>query len=372
MSIMDSQRLLDLMTRKIGKIASDEEIRELDALMSGSPEYAYLYEVIISLTCKPYHLEKNIPQDELIANGWHHLKDKMGGGLNSIPGKNLNERKNKPLRIFRLSMQRIAAAGIILISFCAGLFFYKSFRRQVVDNKIVATVPKVLNTPNGKITKLTLSDGTKVWLNMGSHLEYPEVFGKTSREVTIEGEAFFDVAKDAHAPFLVHAGHLTVHVLGTSFNVKAYPEDKDIETTLISGRVKVRLNDEPDKEITLFPYEKLTVVKRVLEKEMTAQTRSVSNELRYKVQALPASTDSVFAETAWINNKLIISNQSFDHVAKLLERKYDVQFYFKGKNWSEERLSGVFEKEDIRQVLEILKMTTQFSFKIEGNSVYIF
>jgi ferric-dicitrate binding protein FerR (iron transport regulator) len=215
-----------------------------------------------------------------------------------------------------------------------------------------------------------------VRLNAGSKLTYPAVFSGSRRDVILEGEAFFEVARDKKAPFSVHAGKITVGVLGTSFNVKAYQEDRDIETTLISGKVQVILDNEPEKPILLSPHEKLTIVnlQEAVEpgvgKRAAPAARSF-NALRYQVQTLPRDSGNNFVETAWLSNRLVINNESFETVAHMLERKYSVTIRFKDENLLREHVSGVFEKEGIDQVLDILQMTTGFSYRMEGKTIYL-
>jgi len=367
---MESERIFELMTRQIGRLATDDDMQELSALLSKNPDYAYLNEILVSLQAMPCHFEKNIPRDELVHHGWQFLKAKLIEESDEEI-KTVGERNR--VRFGRLVSFRKQwmAAVIIFILFAGGSVYYFGPSRVSLERQAVVK-SKIADTHFGATAELVLADGTNVWLNAGSRLIYPDVFSKTNREVTLIGEAFFEVTKDADAPFLVHAGGLTVRVLGTRFNVKAYREDEEIETTLISGKVQVVLNDDPGKEITLSPYEKLTFVNQVTVNTAANSMRPIRNELRYKVQALPVNAGNILEETAWLDRKLIISNESFDGVARLLERKYDVHFYFEGEKWKRERMSGVFEKENIQQVLDILKMTTRFNYRLEGNSIYIF
>ena len=215
-----------------------------------------------------------------------------------------------------------------------------------------------------------MSDGSQVWLNAGSKLTYPEKFSGTQREVTLEGEGFFEVTKNPQLPFLVHAGKVTVRVLGTRFNVKAYSEDPNIETTLISGKVQVILDDDPEKEIVLSPNEKLTVSNTRNSKAVS--TDQSNNELKFKLQSLPVASNINIPETAWLSNKLIFNNESLDNVARMLERKYAVHINFQKEELKDEYVTGVFEKENIQQALDVLKMTTHFNYSIEGENVIIF
>jgi transmembrane sensor len=364
---MVKSRIIELMAKKIGQCASQDEMDELISLLSEYPDYAHLYEIVLALKGSKDHFEPDVPKDELINHGWQHLADKLNKetSFNDVPdgiGK-----KGLFRTMFASNVSRIAAAAVILLV-GSGIVYH-----EIYASKNHSSSDKIENVHFGGTSKLTLADGSQVWLNAGSILLYPEKFSGTQREVTLEGEGFFEVTKNAQIPFLVHAGKITVKVLGTKFNVKAYREDPDIETTLISGKVQVMLNDDPEKEIILAPHEKLTVTNTQKTKDtITAKIQQVNNELKYQVQTLPAATNNSFAEIAWLNNKLVFSNESFDNVARMLERKYDVHFYFKNSRLKEEHVTGIFEKEDIRQTLDVLKMTTHFNYNIEGNDIRLF
>ncbi|WP_431217995.1 FecR family protein [Puia sp. P3] len=160
---------------------------------------------------------------------------------------------------------------------------------------------------------------------------------------------------------------MTVRVLGTRFDVKAYREDEKVSATLISGKIQVIMNDDPEKKILLSPHEKLTVVKG----EVKGGT-IVENELRYQVQLLPqADRTETVAETAWMDNKMVFNNETFEDVAVQLERRYAVRVEFGDDGLKHEHVSGVFEKETLQQALDILKMTTKFNYQIDSNMVRI-
>jgi transmembrane sensor len=239
------------------------------------------------------------------------------------------------------------------------IWFFQGERNPFV----VRYVDRQLKVGYGERSKLVLSDGSTVWLNAGSKLSYPDAFTGDKRVVTLEGEAFFDIARHVDMPFYVHAGKVTVKVLGTRFDVKAYRGDAGVSTTLISGKVQVMLDGEPDKKIILSPNEKLTVMNSV------PAVEAAQNALHYLVQGVPKAGDDSLPETAWVENRLVLSNETLEEVARVLERRYDVQIEIADARLKEEHVSGVFERETIQQVLDILKMTTKFKYSIEGKKV---
>jgi len=351
----------------MGKSASAEELAELDRLLVGSPAYSYMAEIVESLRGNNEHIEKNVPGPELAETGWRHLAGLLKGGQVAAveeprPAETGGGKRFTPL-------WRVAAAIVLMAGTVAGVYYGRKAGHSDPANDY-----KSVDVTYGRRATLLLSDGTRVSLNAGSRLKYPETFSGSTREVMLEGEGYFDVAQEADHPFLVHAGKITVKVLGTQFDVKAYKEDAELSTTLISGKVQVMLNDDPEKKIVLSSREKLTVINgkpRLAEHSRAAAPISsiARNALSYQVQLIPVVDHDSLSETAWLENKLVISNQAFGEVARLLERKYDVQITFGNEGLRQEHLSGVFEKETIEQVFDILRMTTRFTYTIKGKQI---
>jgi transmembrane sensor len=364
---MIKSRIIELMAKKIGKSASQDELDELSVLLINHPDYAYLHEIVLSLKGSKDHFEPDIPKDELVNHGWKYLEGKLNA---SFSDEQNPMRKESLLRKMMHAVSIPAAAAVFVALIGGGVFFYTKYARKNEQRS-----GKTASVHNGTTSRLLLADGTQVWLNAGSKLTYPEKFSGAQREVTLEGEGFFEVTRNEKMPFLVHAGKITVKVLGTKFNVKAYNEDPDIETTLISGKVQVMLNDDPEKEIILSPHEKLTVTNTLKQKAAAGadeQSQQLNNEMKYQVQAVHGNTNESFAETAWITNKLMFSNESFENVARMIERKYDVHMQFDNTRLRDQHITGIFEKENIQQMLEILKMTTHFKYSIDGNNIRLY
>lgn len=260
----------------------------------------------------------------------------------------------------------LAAAAVLLVILGAGgaLLF-----RRTADTAVTApSLAERLETGYGTKSKRILPDGTTVWLNAGSKLSYND------REATLEGEAFFDVAKDAGHPFIVHAGGVTIEVLGTTFNVKAYDSEENVEATLISGRIRVQLNHLKGEKIMLAPNEKL-IIRRLPATNNNTQTTpdSREREKEYRVQSVVKPDNSPYlAETAWVNNTLVFTNETFGDVATKLERWYNVRIRFENDQLKQEQLSGIFEEEDVQQALQILQMTTRFKYRITDSEIVIF
>ncbi|MDB5156806.1 MAG: hypothetical protein JWR50_1513, partial [Mucilaginibacter sp.] len=262
----------------------------------------------------------------------------------------------------------LSAVAAILVFALAVLVFVKSHQTADVESKAVVT--RKIDVPYGKTDQVKLPDGTLVKLNAGSHFSYPSVFSSTQREVTLDGEGFFEVTKNPKRPFLVHTSGLTVRVLGTVFNVKAYHNDHKIETTLLKGKVQVELTNDPERKIILSPLEKLTVNNQLIVVNNTRGKAGIT-KVKYEVDALPESIGDVYPENAWTDNKIMFANSDFEDVARQMERRYDVQIIFKDEALKKEQISGVLENENLDAALQILKQIVAFKSTVDGNIVYL-
>lgn len=215
---------------------------------------------------------------------------------------------------------------------------------------------QIMNTlviPRQGEYQLILEDGTKVWINSDSKLIYPTRFGKTSRCVVLEGEAYFEVTKDKKRPFIVRSGETEVKVLGTEFNINAYPDNENIMTTLVNGKVAFSQKiQKQKKEVVLVPGQQAIVNKGVA----GIDVKKV-NTLLY---------------TAWKDGRFVFENESFDNIMKILGRWYDVEVFFQNNSLKELRFSGDLERFDnINSHLKMLGMTTNVSFSIKGKVVWV-
>jgi ferric-dicitrate binding protein FerR (iron transport regulator) len=223
---------------------------------------------------------------------------------------------------------------------------------------------------------VVLPDQTKVWLNSESSLRYPVSYNQKTREVQIKGEAFFEVHKNPLKPFLVYANEIKVKVYGTSFNIKAFPNEKEIETTLIEGKLSITTegkNGKEGEEIFLKPNERC-IYNRVLAVEVKNPTKVISSKEIVKeptttVQKEPtiilAKNINPDVEVNWKNGKLIFREETFGELAIELERWYDMKIHFTDDKIKNYKFTGVFDKETVNQAFEALRLSSQQSFKYE-------
>jgi transmembrane sensor len=215
-----------------------------------------------------------------------------------------------------------------------------------------------------------LPDGSRVWLNASSDLTYDKDFGKNLREVNLVGEAFFDVVKDPAHPFIIHTKVIDVKVLGTKFDVKAYPNDAYTETSLIRGSVEVTVKNRPNEKHYLKPNEKVSVANNIgerLEKVTKSRPLILTESLTYY------HADNTIIETSWVDNKLVFQeNETFKDVALKMERWFGgVNISFADEDVANYRIYGSFTTETITQALDALHEAFRFNYKRTGNNILI-
>lgn len=274
---------------------------------------------------------------------------------------------------------RVAASIAILFSLSVSYYFINKTNLSRQSENYITTF-----APLGEKSQITLSDGTKVWLNSGSSLKYPSGFYKSKRVVYLEGEGYFDVEKDKKHPFLVHAGGLTIKVLGTEFNVSCYNDDDEIKTTLIEGRVEI-LGDEEiklQKSIILKPNEsanysrsenKVTVAKVSENEDNLIENDSVLTKNIKVNEPLEKIIPMVESITSWKNDQLVFDNVTLPEMAKRMERWYGVKIILKDTSLNKNIYSGKFiYNEPIEQVLDVINRTTPIQYTINKNTVIIY
>ena len=262
----------------------------------------------------------------------------------------------------------------------AALFFIINNNKNPVA---VASDTKVAQsevaTKSGSRTKIQLPDGSQVWLNGNSKLVYDNVhFGEKVREVTLSGEAYFDVVKNKNKPFIIHTNNMNIKVLGTAFNVKAYPDEQNTETSLVRGSIEVTLKGHQEK-ITMKANDKL-----IIRNEDFAEEKTNNDNGGVKKSALVkqnsymslghltfSSKDNMIMETAWVQNKLIFDNEAFEEVALKMERWYGVAIKFNDPSLSVAHFTGSFEKETVTEALAALQLTSPFTYSINNDIITI-
>ena len=238
-------------------------------------------------------------------------------------------------RYLRYAMETAAA---LLVTFSVSLFF----KEKEVANRAVPQVVEIYN-PKGVRTTVTLPDSSKVILNADSKILYTNKFEGKTRSVTLTGEAYFEVAKDRSRPFIVHAHAATLTVVGTTFNVRSYPEDERTEATLIEGVLKVN-------GAQLAPGNQIII-----------DRNSKASTLHQEV-----NTQNI---TGWTKGELYFHSMTFAQIASILGRKFSVHINIANASLQEKVLNGKFtHEENLEQILNVIQKTIHFTRRYDPES----
>ncbi|MCY4779622.1 FecR family protein [Sphingobacterium sp. UT-1RO-CII-1] len=205
-----------------------------------------------------------------------------------------------------------------------------------------------LSTPRGGQYMVNLPDGSKVWLNAESSLSFPNTFNPNERRVTLNGEAYFDIAKNKKAPFIVSVDDMQIEVLGTKFNVDAYKDSPRISTTLVEGSVKV---SQGMQNIVLEPNQQSSWDKR---------------SKKFSIQDIDTKLS-----TAWKNGYFIFENTNIKTIMSQLSRWYDIEVEYLGDISKKEYTGSILKRSTIQEVLNMLELTGTIEFKITGRRVSV-
>jgi transmembrane sensor len=312
-----------------------------------------------------------------LKNPRYHVQEglwKFKQKIKDDQGKTIQTNQTGFIRI----LTRYAAIFIIAFSL-SGLLFFHLGKNHVANPELSFSE---LIVPMGSRAQFSLPDGTTVDLNAGSRLKYDNRFGIDDRVVQLEGEGYFKIAKDKERLFTVKTSHLNIRALGTEFNVKAYSDDKTIETTLVEGSIKIdeitEKNRAEVKVIVLKPNQKLTFLKEnstmvnetaITKGKTEKNTPPVQVQKSLPIPRLVAENINVKSVISWKENRWIFEKESLSQIAVDLERRYDVQIKFESEILKTLRFTGIIINEPIEQVLEVMSITAPINFKLKGRIV---
>ena len=241
------------------------------------------------------------------------------------------------------------AASLALIMGFSTIFYW--FKGESVNSSPELVAESVtFEAPAGVKSSISLEDGSKVHLNSGSRITYPKNFSEDKRLIRLEGEAFFEVAKDPNRPFMVNSGHLTTTALGTSFNIKAYP-NQFVAVSLVTGKVRVEDQNNQANQALLSPGEG---IQADLEKHLWKQSKFDLEEI-----------------LAWMNKTLVFKNTPLKEAILQMENWYGVKVHVAGEIPKDLSVSGKFKDETLQNILEGLSFSARFSYKIQGKQVQL-
>ncbi|MEO8415833.1 MAG: FecR family protein [Ginsengibacter sp.] len=264
------------------------------------------------------------------------------------------------------------AASLLLIIM---VFYFWNRRQHTALNKKFLSAKLTYTSMPGEKKSFQLPDGSTVLMNAGTTIEVAEDFNITDRAVSLKGEAYFKVTHIAGKPFIIHTNYINVKILGTEFNIKAYPEDKTTEAILIKGSVEVTLNDKYREKITLKPNDKLVIQNNLAPlRASNGNSITARKTIHGKIKMMPVSVnamDSTGMETSWIENRLNFNDEILADVAIKLERWYGVKVSVDGDIAWKYKYTGIFENESIYDVLKALQRSPFFHYSVKDDNIFI-
>jgi transmembrane sensor len=350
-----------LIARCLNNTASKEEQDALQELLSADPSFLSEYELLQQFwNDHPLNndekvdeeLQDNVNRILFLANTSDEpvMDEKPYSGQEEGQKHSFVSKKLKT--VLYISFTAVAACIIFL-------FVHISLSRQSQTPDNLPQLQTIV-AQNGAKTRAILPDGSVVWLNSGSKISYRGDFKGPLREVSLEGEAYFDVTKNPSKPFIVHASNINVKVLGTTFNVKSYTSDSITETTLLTGLVQISNVHNSQKVLYLHPNEKITVPKKA--EDVVADSITAINT-NIKIQNRN--------ETAWVYNRLVFRGDSFKKLAYKLERWYNVKIKFADEKVTQLHFNGSLENETVEEAFKALQAAVPFNYKINDRQVFI-
>jgi transmembrane sensor len=273
--------------------------------------------------------------------------DERAAQLTAEPVNSPDEEK-VPVRKLNLLWLQVAAVFLAVLG--TGLLFRNKFNRKTVLPETFTEI----RSARGEKKQVTLKDGTIVFLNSGSSVFISSHFNKTKREVRLSGEAFFQVQPNPAKPFIIHSGKLQTTVLGTSFDIRAYPEDEQVKVSVATGRVKVE-----NPAVKLKPlYAQALIHNQAL----------VYDKLKDRHRVTKVNADSI---SAWRTNHLNFDNASYEEIARILSRWYNLDVTLNGGGHNPKRYTLSFYNERPDKVLNVLCALTGMTYTMNGKKVII-
>jgi transmembrane sensor len=347
--IISKKEVRDLIIKVLANEATPDECVMLDKWVKKSDDNRRLF-----LRFRNTWLASSQAMEPDLAKTSKALQS-VNGKIKSLRSADLAEPLSGPLQENKKSIfSYIKIAALWIILFGLGVLFSLLFVKPAGVLNFTSDASVI--APRGSKALTILPDGTVVWLNAGSKIKYKITAGKPAREVTLEGEAYFNVSKDLDHPFTVKAAEMIIKAYGTEFNVKAYPEEKVISATLVKGSVSVEIKDKPSNKTMLKPNDQAIYYKPTPERSENFLVSKGINPALY---------------TLWINDRLQIKGETLEDLAVMLERKYDVTIKFDDNSLRDLRFTGIIENETVEQILELIKISSNVDYRIDGRQIWL-
>lgn len=348
-----SDELRSLLLKYIAGETSEEEARIVEKWLSEDPavfsEFEQLWDLWYAVGTATNVFRFNVDK------GWEAILEKSYGDTRKKKGG------VKRLLVWSSAAAAVLLAGVLMLvrqdsrrsdhSSRPGMEIAGALSQERADTAVAVVTRTTFSTHGRERKAVKLPDGSRAWLNGNTTLHFSD--DGHSRALSLNGEAFFDVARDAKKPFFVRTAHATIRVLGTRFDVVAYSRDTVTDAILTSGSILFSAEVEHRSIVKhLVPGDKVSI-------------NYLSNSLKI------SQVDTAFY-ISWKEGKLNFQGQKFQDIAKAMEHKYDVRFNFADPDLAQKRLNGYLDKESLTEALEALKLTLRFRYKIMDSTVMIY
>lgn len=320
---MTEKYYIDLFEKFLDNRASDEEICLLRSIIRSDRNIQRLFEEKL--------VASNPAMDE-------NAKQRIFGNIRK------EIRTNKKAISVPQTWKKVSQWAAILLLPVLSAFSVYYFTQKSAH----AQQPTIITAQNGEKAEVILPDGSKVWINSGSTLTYQHDFNRKSRPVYLEGEAYFEVAKDKERPFVVKTQSMDVQAIGTTFNVRSYKSEQQVSAILLSGKVKV---SALGKETLL----------------------NVNQRATFDKYSKVLSTDNVEANNfvEWKKGNIYFNNQTFNDIAQTLSRIYNVDIQFASEELRPMRFSGTLGSSGIKNALDILSLTSPMYYDVKDTTIIL-
>jgi transmembrane sensor len=344
----------ELVLKYLSGGASDVEIQELKKRLDRSPERRKTFAQI-----KKTYTEVSAHFDDSLD---------IEASRERLFKRIISEAGSRKSPVISLIGRYLKYAAIILLFLSTGITAYLAGKRNIRT----AGQGMKIEVPYGSTSSVILPDGSNIWLNAGSQLSYDQDFNLASRDVYLVGEGLFNVEKK-NIPFIVHTSHMDVYVTGTTFNVKSYPDEERIETTVLEGEVRI-LTESASTPIYIKPNQRLNYNKR---RHIAEVVKDAGPERRTEQKTAESKSggivlyENINAEeiVSWQSGVLHIEGEKLVDLARKLERKFDVNFSFEDEQVKQYTYSGTILDFPLEQVLEAIKLTSPVDYEIHEKTV---
>ena len=362
-------KIIEIIVKYHSGRATVEDKKTLYNWLEEGEENKKYYDQISDIWFSVVNYDEKLEYDTLSA--LNTIKSKMTREKRLFPA-NIKSQQTKTRSIF---YWLIRIAAVLIIVFSLGTTCYYLFGKLIFNRNINELT--TITAPIGSKSKITLADGTKVWLNAGSTIKYNDNFNNKDRNIELIGEGYFDVAKNKALPFIVNTYEIRIMALGTSFNVKAYPDEGSVETTLVSGSLMIK-HVKKGKEMLLAPNQRATYFKKegniylseVESKSIGGKKEEILQKVKGKILHIKKVETDVF--TAWKDNRLVFRNESFRSLVVKLERWFDTEINILNEEILDFHFNGTIENETVQDVMEIIKYTLPIQYTIKHNVITIY